>query len=285
MVDCGREREQELTGIMGSIDDVLTSLDRVVDRAHEEADPCGYFAVLYRTVTAAVKDELQAGRFDDAERMERLDTLFADRYLDAVEARQAGAAATASWQLTFDAAGRWRPLVLQHLLVGVNAHINLDLGIAAARCVPPDELPALRGDYDRINAILASMIGDFHQALREVSPWLGLLDRFGARGPGELVRFSIVAARAGAWRFATQLAATPAPRWSTTIAERDRRVAAVGDRVLHPGWWPSTGLLLARLRESGDVPHVLQRLQEVPGPSSDQVDTMLRDVRSDPAPG
>ena len=80
-----------------------------------------------------MKDALEAGAFDDADRMERLDTLFADRYLDAVAARSAGRPATASWELTFAAAQRWRPLVLQHLLVGINAHINLDLGIAAAR--------------------------------------------------------------------------------------------------------------------------------------------------------
>lgn len=270
---------------MASIDDVLTALDRVVDRAHEDADPCGYFAVLYRTVTAAVKDELEAGAFDDAARMERLDTLFADRYLDAIEARHAGAAATASWQLTFDAAGRRRPLVLQHLLVGVNAHINLDLGVAAARCVPSEKLPALRGDYDRINAILATMIDGFHQALGEVSPWLGLLDRVGARGPNELVRFSIVVARAGAWRFATELASMPGSRWAEAIAARDQRVAAVGHRILHPGWWPSTGLLLARLREPGDVRRVLERLQEVPTPSSDQVEATLRGWPPSPAPG
>jgi hypothetical protein len=270
---------------LASIDDVLTALDRVVDRAHADADPCGYFAVLYRTVTEAVKDELEAGSFDDAARMERLDTLFADRYLDAIEARRAGTTATASWQLTFDAAGRWRPLVLQHLLVGVNAHINLDLGIAAARCVPSDELPALRADYDRINAILATMIDGFHEALREVSPWLGLLDRVGARGPNELVRFSIVVARAGAWRFATELASTPGSRWAEAITARDRRVAAVGHRVLHPGWWASTGLLLARLREPGDVRSVLERLSAVPVPSSDRVAATLRRWPSGPASG
>ena len=29
-------------------------------------------------------------------------------------------------------AGRWRPIVLQHLLLGINAHINLDLGVTAS---------------------------------------------------------------------------------------------------------------------------------------------------------
>lgn len=66
--------------------------------------------------------------------MERLDTLFAERYFDAVTPRDAESRPTASWHLTFQAGSQWRPLVLQHLLVGINAHINLDLGVAAARC-------------------------------------------------------------------------------------------------------------------------------------------------------
>lgn len=262
---------------MSGIDRVLADLDAVIDRAIADGDPCGYFAVLYRTVTAAVQEALEAGTFDDTERMERLDTLFAERYLDAIEARVAGRPVTASWELTFAAATRWRPLVLQHLLVGINAHINLDLGIAAARCSPGDELPGLRRDYDRINAILAAMIARIEEDLRAISPWMGILDRFGARTQHEVVRFSIVTARAGAWRFATDLAATPEPAWDAVVAERDRAVARVGERVLHPGALASTGLLVARLREQGDVVANLEHLRGSAGPSPAEVaDTLAR---------
>jgi hypothetical protein len=241
------------TTVSGTIDDVLAGLDAVVAEARREGDRRGYFAVLYRKVTAKVKDGLAEGYFDDPARMERLDVLFAERYLDAVAGDRAGDPVTDSWRLTFDAAVRRRPLILQHLLVGINAHINLDLGIAAARCAPGDELPGLRRDYDRINAILAAMITSVQQELRQVSPWLGLLERIGARTQTELVRFSIVAARAGAWQFAEQLTITPTPRWDAAIGARDRRVAAVGRRVLHPGRWMAAGLALVRLRERDDV--------------------------------
>ena len=60
--------------VSSSIDEVLANLDAVIDRALEDADPCGYFAVLYRTVTVAVQEALEAGTFDDPARMERLDT-------------------------------------------------------------------------------------------------------------------------------------------------------------------------------------------------------------------
>jgi len=258
-----------------TIDDVLDALDGVVDRAIEQRDATGYFAILYRKVTARIKDGVEAGFFDDAERMERLDALFAQRYLDAVEASRDGREPTASWLLTFEAGQRWRPLVLQHLLVGINAHINLDLGIAAARCSPGAELPALRPDYDRVNAILAATVASVQEDLRRVSPWLGLLDRIGARTQDELVRFSIVTARSGAWRFATDLAHTPEDAWADAIADRDAKVARIGELVLHPGAWMSAGLLLIRVRERSDVAANLRLLSGAGEPSLETIEAAV----------
>jgi hypothetical protein len=249
------------------IDEVLAELDRVIASALDTGDRAGYFAVLYRKVTAKVKEGVEDGFFDDAGRMERLDSLFAERYFDAVTARRQGGRPTASWQLTFDAGARRRPLVLQHLLAGINAHINLDLAIATARCSPGDELPALRRDYDRINAILASMIATLSDELRTISPWMTHLYLIGARTQTEAVRFSIETARGGAWRWAERLAATPEHQWEREIASRDARVACVGYCVLHPGPLTSTGLALVRLRERNDVRANLRHLLGAPEPS------------------
>jgi hypothetical protein len=87
-----------------TIDEALAGMDEIIARARADGDRRGYFAVLYRKVTAKVKEGVEAGFFDDAERMVRLDCLFADRYLDAVAAADAGGTPTRSWALTFDAA-------------------------------------------------------------------------------------------------------------------------------------------------------------------------------------
>lgn len=73
-----------------TIDEVLEGLDRAVERAVDDGNRIGYFAVVYRTVTAQVRAGLEADFFDDAERMERLDVLFADRFLDALETGRRG---------------------------------------------------------------------------------------------------------------------------------------------------------------------------------------------------
>lgn len=260
-----------------TIDEALAGMDAVIDRAIDEGDRRGYFAVLYRKVTAKVKEGVEAGFFDDADRMVRLDCLFADRYLDAVATAAAGRTPTRSWDRSFAAASRWRPLILQHLLAGINAHINLDLGIAAARCSPGAELQHLRRDYDRVNATLAAMIATVQRDLVQVSPWLRVLDWVGARTRTEVVRFSIVTARAGAWAFANELAAMDESAWDAAIAERDRRVARVGELVLHPGTWMSTGLLVARLRERDDVPANIRLLLGAAEPSLAMVASQVDD--------
>ncbi len=87
-------------------------------------------------VTLEVKEGIQASFSDDGPRMERLDVEFADRYLDAFYAYRDGRPLTKSWQVTFEAAENKNLLILQHLLLGMNAHINLDLGIATAKISP-----------------------------------------------------------------------------------------------------------------------------------------------------
>ncbi len=121
-------------GRIETVDDVLQALDAIVERALEAASRVGYFAAIYRKVTAKVAEGIASGFFDDPERMQRLDVAFAARYLSALDVYQHGGKPTRSWDLAFQAAAGSRPIILQHLLVGINAHINLDLGSWSRPC-------------------------------------------------------------------------------------------------------------------------------------------------------
>ncbi|MFB6249055.1 MAG: DUF5995 family protein [Salinibacter sp.] len=92
-----------------SIDEVLARLDRIVAAARRAEDPLGYFAALYRDVTARVAATIEDGGFDDGARMEWLDVVFANRYFDALDARGTEAGPPRAWRRTFAAADRWRP--------------------------------------------------------------------------------------------------------------------------------------------------------------------------------
>jgi hypothetical protein len=245
---------------VANIDVVLKRLEGVIADTISQRSRAGYFAAMYRKVTVAVRDAILAGRFDDPDRMARLDRVFAERYLDAYGAWRSGGPVTDSWSAAFVASRRWRPIIIQQLLVGMNAHINLDLGIAAATVASGAQLTGLRSDFDVINEVLAGLIDGFMDHVDEVSPWVGFLDRFGGRTDQGLVRFSIEVARRQAWELVTQLAASP-EQWDSIIRVRDTATAQFTKTILRPGTILPAGLFLIRLRESNDVTGIIDVLE------------------------
>jgi len=244
-----------------TIGGVIDSLDVVVDWARENGHRLGYFAALYRKVTVCVEAAIAAGEFADGDRMERLDVVFANRYLAALEQACRGETCTTSWQLALDACSRWRPIALQHLLLGMNAHIALDLAIAAVETAPAGELDALRGDFDLINDILASLTDGVQDELARVWPALRLLDRLGGRIDEALAGFGLVVARSRAWEVAGRLAAVSGPERSARISVLDRQVATFGERILAPGLVAAVVLLAIRLTEMRSVRRIIEILE------------------------
>ena len=178
--------------------------------------------------------------------MERFDVIFANRYLDALDCWRNSGEPSGCWATTFQATGSHWPLVIQHLLLGMNAHINLDLGIAAAETCPGAQLPELKSDFDEINRVLHEMVDDVQQRIALVSPWMGILDRIGGRGDEAIVNFSLIKARDAAWAFAERLARAEGECRGREIARGDRFAGWLGRRVRRPGPIVAVGALLAR---------------------------------------
>src|SRR5947207_2335420 len=114
-----------------TIDEIILELEQIIDHCIKTKNKAGYFAALYHNVTCHVKTGIANGDFEDGARMERLDVIFASRYIDAWHAFNNKTPLSQSWNIAFQQVSKWPTLVLQHLLLGINAHINLDLGIAA----------------------------------------------------------------------------------------------------------------------------------------------------------
>ena len=129
-----------------TIDEVIQALEQLIAECADSNDRIGYFAALYHKVTVRVKQGILNREFENGARMERLDVIFANRYLKAVEQYRNQETPTGSWQAAFDAARKRSTLVLQHLLLGMNAHINLDLGIAAVEAANRNDLRSIRND-------------------------------------------------------------------------------------------------------------------------------------------
>ncbi|WP_372593532.1 DUF5995 family protein [Actinotalea sp.] len=249
-----------------SIDAVITEMDRVIDRSIDTADARGWFAIVYRAVTDRVRTGLEAGQFDDVERMERFDVRFARYWLDAHSAWDRAEPVSASWAVSFEAARR-PGLILQHLLLGMNAHINLDLGVAAAATCPGPAVADLRDDFERINDVLAELVDQMQLAIADVSPLTRSLDAVGLRFDEALTCFSLEHARRRSWEFAADLAAavgdagTRDPGGAAAmIASRDEAVARNGARIADPGRPLRWLLPLARHRERADLAGVAESL-------------------------
>jgi hypothetical protein len=166
--------------------------------------------------------------------MERLDVVFASRYLDAFASWQKGQPPSRSWLMAFETAGARDPLVLQHLLAGMNAHINLDLGIAAAQVCPGARLQELETDFNRINTVLAEQVGAVERAMGEICSVVALLQRIGLITETTIINFNLETARNVAWSRARSLAARPADELAGAIDQIDREVALFGNVIVHP---------------------------------------------------
>lgn len=245
-----------------TIDEVITDLTNIIELADSEASRIGYFAALYRRVTIRVKEQIAGGFFLNAAQMERLDVEFANRYLEAYGQFRNGQPTTASWAAAFNATRSWRPLIIQHLLLGMNAHINLDLGIAAQKTCPGELLPSLKPDFDAINQILAEMVQPVETQLAGVSPWIGLLNKVNAKADEVILNFSMKIARGAAWKFALELNEAGHGDRTAVITRKDEEIAQLAATVASPhGIVLNAGLLAIRLRETSDVRRVIAALR------------------------
>ncbi|HZA11786.1 DUF5995 family protein [Mycobacterium sp.] len=257
------------------LDEVVEALASVIDWSIATSSRLGYFAALYKRITIAVGTALNQGAFDDGPRMERFDVAFASRYLDALNGYfhpEKFRKPTSSWRVTFEAAGREEPIIVQHMLGGVNAHIVLDLGIVAATINPGPRLPTLKDDFYRINAVLASQVNGVVASIGQLSP--ALADLYAVLMEHEilLINEAVKQFRDSAWRFAVVLALEPGFARPATIWARDRHVAERGELMYDPpglvGLIDSIVEAIAA-RESRDIARnieVLDKITSAPAP-------------------
>jgi hypothetical protein len=142
----------------------------------------------------------------------------------------------------------------------VNAHINLDLGAAAAGVCDPQRLPELKPDFDRINQILSGVLVSIQGAVDRHSPLMKVLDAVGGRTDEQFIAFNVREARAEAWDHALLLAAEDPAADQRTLEVLDRKVALLAKLVRHPGPLLRTALDIVRFSESRDVATVIKDL-------------------------
>ena len=191
------------------IDELIARMAAMLAPLEAEGDQRRYFHATYQRTTIAVADEIKRGGFADPEWVERWDIAFADLYLDALEASQAGRRLSRPWDIAFSAPAGLPPL--RHVLLGMNAHINYDLPQALLAVITAEQfgdaalLARREADHQAIDGVLASRVGAEDDELTRHSGPPPLLDRL--LGPANRLgtRRFLREARAKVWANAIAL--------------------------------------------------------------------------------
>lgn len=182
-----------------TIEEIIEKLDQIIEWSKENKSTLGYFASTYRSTTIGVLKGVQNNKFEDGPRMVKLDIAFANRYFEALENYQNNKKCTNAWYTAFEATKNDKLLIMQHILLGMNAHINLDLGVSAAAIMPLGRITPLKKDFNKINEVISSINQKVQDSLSEICYSIEYIDKIAKDKDNIVLDFAISKARETAW--------------------------------------------------------------------------------------
>ena len=184
--------------------DLLLRMEGQLAELEAAGDPARFFLGTYLRTTRAVAEALGGGTFEDPAWVGELDVVFAGLYLDALAAyRRDRASAPATWRRAFAADPSLPPEA--HVLLGVHAHINVDLPQALVATIPPEDFAnsvvcaRRRRDHGRIDRVLAARVAAEDSELERAGGRRSALDRLIAPVNRTAVRRFLREARRTVW--------------------------------------------------------------------------------------
>src|SRR3954451_11608323 len=120
----GEEARSMTAPQLSGIPAVLARMDALLATMPPDLAAQRTFLATYRRTTIAVGEQVEQGRFEDPDWVDRWDVAFADLYVSALETWLAGGDPSRPWRVTFGVPADLPPLRV--LLLGINAHINYD---------------------------------------------------------------------------------------------------------------------------------------------------------------
>ena len=163
------------------IENVIERMQALLGPLQTADDPRQYFHATYLRTTIAVAEAIKSGGFTDPGWTERWDVTFANFYLDALEAATSGGQPSRPWAIAFGAPHDLA--ALNHVLLGMNAHINFDLPQALVAVITDEEFddPALvarrEADHRAIDRVLAARVAAEDDELVSISGPGSVLNR------------------------------------------------------------------------------------------------------------
>jgi hypothetical protein len=223
--------------------------------ARSATDATGYFAAMYAVVTGRIARSISAGEFVDGDRMDRFVSTFAGAY---TRAARSPADRPRCWQASWNVAGDASLLIVQHLLLGINAHVNYDLALSVVDVADQTgDLASIRPDFDAVNAVLASTQRDVLGRLDRVSRWTNVAAGVGG---GRAFNFSLDVARRQPWQAAERLYPLDAEGRDRYRQQLDQLVSVLAYLITRPSGFLRPALWLARRAEQHEPTVVVDAL-------------------------
>lgn len=248
--------------VAGSFGEVISQQEAIIQWCKTNESRTGYFAMLYLRMTRAVQAAIAAGQFDDGARMEKLIVNFANLYLQAWHGYAGNNTTGRAWTHVFKNSDNNKLVVLQHLILGINTHINLDLAKAAAETCPGDSIYDLQNDFEKINDIIGALAQQVQSCLEKIWwPLKALTDITNNRHEAVL-NFSISNARKTSWANAVALSVITGPAQAHHLGIMENMVICIADKVVNPGWMTITLLKPVVWMEPKQVHKIIALLEQ-----------------------
>lgn len=237
---------------MTTIAEVASELREI---ARSAPDASGHFPALYSRVTQQIAESINRGEYENGQRMERFAVAFAAFYTRAMRTETR---APRCWEATWDVADDEGLLIVQHLLLGINAHVNYDLPQAVVDVAGEGgDLGAVRADFDAVNDVLAMAYVGIIRDLDRVSRWADEVARLGG---SRVFNFSLRVARARAWESAERLHPLRGKSRADYLKDLDGLVAVLAYLITRPKFPGSVLVRLARRLEERSATKVTAAL-------------------------
>ncbi len=193
---------------LNTLDDVVSCFSTLERKFNEKQDKRAIFTTAYLTITRAMKEAIEARRFGDDEWVDIYLRSFARLYMEALRAYEEGnmERVPRAWRVAFDLAAAREGLVIQHLVLGINAHVNHDLPFALVNAGIDPDRPRRYDDHTSVNLVLGATLDALQDHVERLySPVLRLFDNILGRWDDEFSFMMVRNARENAWQACLQL--------------------------------------------------------------------------------
>ena len=219
--------------------DIIVRMSTLAEKWEQQKDNRAIFLHCYCLMTKNMVHAIEDNRFMDRIWVDKLLHRFADYYFEAIACFECGEEVPKVWQVVHEAADRDKLHVLQHLFLGVNAHINYDLVLtlnellqAEWNTLSQEERETRYQDHRLVNTIIGETIDQVQDEVVESrAPYMDLIDKAMGRLDEKLIVDMISNWRKSVWENALLLLN------SSNEEEKRRYLMRIEEQVLRNAKW------------------------------------------------